>query len=71
MPHFCLLFYEILRSWRPKGGAWHNGPLPKYAPDYVAPVCSAGHLTETFLNKNVLAVGSSPPPFGKNPTFSC
>ena len=26
MPQFCLLFQAILQSWRPKGGAWHNGP---------------------------------------------
>ena len=33
MPQFCLLFYAILQSWRPKGeGPWHNGPPPKYAP---------------------------------------
>ena len=27
MPQLCLLFYEILQSWRSKGGggAWHNG----------------------------------------------
>ena len=34
MPQFCLLFYAILQSWRPKGGKpWHNAP-PKYAPGY-------------------------------------
>ena len=26
MPQFCLVFYAILQSWRPKGGAWHNDP---------------------------------------------
>ena len=31
MPQFCLLFYAILQSRRPKRGAWHNAP-PKYAP---------------------------------------
>ena len=38
MPQFCLLFSAILQSWRPKGGggAWHNAPLPKYAPDWTS-----------------------------------
>ena len=31
MPQFCLLFYAILQSWRPKGGSWHNDP-PKMRP---------------------------------------
>ena len=37
MPQFCLLFYAILQSLRPKGGGgpWHNAPPPKYAPAYA------------------------------------
>ena len=33
MLQFCLLFYAILQSWRPKGGAMAQCPPPKYAPD--------------------------------------
>ena len=32
MPQFCLLFYAVLKSWRPKGGAMAQCPPPKYAP---------------------------------------
>ena len=28
MPQFCLLFYAILQSWRPKGGGGH-GTMPR------------------------------------------
>ena len=31
IPKFCLLFYAILQSWRPKRGAWHNGPPRRVA----------------------------------------
>ena len=27
MPQFCILFYAIIRSWRPKGGPWPNALL--------------------------------------------
>ena len=32
MPQFRSLFYAILQSWRPKGGAMAQRPPPKYAP---------------------------------------
>ena len=33
MPQFCSLFYAILQSWRPKGGAMAQWPPPpKYTP---------------------------------------
>ena len=32
MPQFCSLFYAILQSWRPKGGAMAQWTPPKYAP---------------------------------------
>ena len=35
MPQFCLLFYAILQSWRPKGGGHGTMPPPKYAPAYA------------------------------------
>ena len=31
MPQFCLLFYAILQSWRPKGGGHGTMAPPKYA----------------------------------------
>ena len=32
MPQFCSLFYAILQSWRPKGGAMAQWAPPKYDP---------------------------------------
>ena len=47
MPQFCLLFYVISQSWRPKGGPWHNGsPLNTPLTASIKPEsCNAKHLS--------------------------
>ena len=48
MPQFCILFYAIIQSWRPKVGAMAQWPPPKYVPDKEAKL---RQKTWTFLEK--------------------
>ena len=48
MPQFCLLFYAILQSWRPKGGALAQCPPSKYTPALKR--ITDGSLVNNFYN---------------------
>ena len=56
MPQFCILFYAIIQSWRPKGGGGHGTMPPhKYAPEHGVNFTVSARYTSNLYGIDAVA----------------